>query len=559
MRFITLKDFLLNTRNVSQGKIILKKSKQKPPLKSQKKPILFTPLPLFFFGLLLALFKLWLISGQTFYAVPNSGHDDYLFLGHAKTLLDGHWLGPFNNVTLAKGMFYPLFIASTVVAGISLFIAQHLLYILACCLFVLSVNPLVQKPALLFVLFVIQLFNPVSYTNMPGLRVIREGIYPALTIMVVGCAIGLMVRGSRPVRNQLPWAIGLGLALSAFWLTREEGVWMLPSIIALVAIAGLRSYQAKPEGWIRRLTVFTVPFVIFSISLFTVAAINKAYYGIFSTSEFKWSPFLDTYGALTRVNHLHWNPKIPVPKDVRVKLYEFSPSFAELKTSLEGPLGQVWIRPGCDAESICDDLGGGWFVWAFRDAVAAAGYYKSGESADNYYRRLSSEINTACDNKKLDCGPMRSSFAPPWHSEYALPLVNTMANAAVYLARFKDLIASSTENYNLTDVAKFKINILTIIGNVYQLVTPLLFLTALAAYIGCTVSVLKKRILTNLYVVNSILLIAIAARLFLLSLIEISSFPAVNTLYLAPAYPLLLIFITLSLFDVRESFFSKSS
>ncbi len=503
--------------------------------------------------------KLWLVSGQTFYAIPNSGHDDYLFLGHAKSLVDGAWLGPFNNLTLAKGMFYPLFIAASVAAGISLFVTQHLVYILACCLFVLAIKPVVQKPALLFIIFVVLLFNPVSYTNMPGLRVIREGIYPALTIMVVSCAVGLMVRSSRTVRNQLLWAIGLGLALSAFWLTREEGVWILPSIIALVVIAGLRTYEARPDRWIGRLLVFLFPFVILSTSLFAVAAINKTYYGVFSTVEFKWSSFLDTYGALTRVNHLHWNPKIPVPKDVREKIYEFSPSFAELKPSLEGRLGQIWIRPGCDTVSICNDLGGGWFVWAFRDAVAVAGYYKSGESAENYYKRLSSEINAACDSKKLDCGPMRSSLTPPWHTEYTRPLVYTIANAAVYLARFKDLSASSVDNPNLTDMSKLKIDLLTIIGNVYQLVAPLLFLAALAAYVGSTVSVLKKRIFTNLYIVNSILLLAIAVRLFILSLIEISSFPAINTLYLAPAYPLFLVFIILSLIDGKEAFFARSS
>ena len=41
------------------------------------------------------------------------------------------------------------------------------------------------------------LFNPVSFSILEMLRIAREGIYPALTLFVVACAVGL--------RGSIPW------------------------------------------------------------------------------------------------------------------------------------------------------------------------------------------------------------------------------------------------------------------------------------------------------------------------------------------------------------------
>ncbi len=301
-----------------------------------------------------------------------------------------------------------------------------------------------------------------------------------------------------------------------------------------------------------------MPLLVLAVSLFAVATTNKIQYGVFSTVEFKWPPLLDAYGALTRVKHANWNPKIPVPRETREKIYVASPSFAELKGYLDGPLGKGWINDSCYNLSICNDIAGGWFVWAFRYAVADKGYYKSGEITKAYFKRLASEVNAACDDKKLDCDPARSTMNPPWHAEYAWPLLTTFSDAAGLLAKFTGVNASSSGSSNLKQVANLKISILNAIGRIYQLLIPILVILAIVAYILTTIYVFRKHTLTDLYMINSAIVMAIAARLFILSLIDISSFPAVNILYLSPAYPLLLIFIILSLMDGVKTVFYKT-
>lgn len=92
-------------------------------------------------------------------------------------------------------------------------------------------------------------------------------------------------------------------------------------------------------------------------------------------------------------------------------------------------------------------------MWALRDAAARAGYFGSGLQARGFFRRLADEVNTACQEKRLDCLPERASLMPPWRSEYLLPVVNKIVSGFSMLATFSEvspnLVASSGSSANL--------------------------------------------------------------------------------------------------------------
>jgi hypothetical protein len=93
----------------------------------------------------------------------------------------------------------------------------------------------------------------------------------------------------------------------------------------------------------------------------------------------------------------------------------------------------------------------------------------------------------------------------------------------------------------------FKISILARIGKAYQTTVPFLIVLALIRYIINTVNILKTKMVKNLWLINTALLMALVIRLLVLSVIDVTSFPGLDTRYLSPAYPLLLIFMTLAL------------
>lgn len=650
--------------------------------------------------------RVWLVNSQKLSAIGGAVYDDRLFLDIAGHFLKGDWLGPYDHKTLAKGPFYSIWIAMVFKSGIPLLLAQHLLYSAACCVFIAAIRPLVKNRLLLLAGFIILLFNPMSYTNVVMTQVLREGIYPALTITTISFAVGLLIRHGGSPRVLIPWAAGLGISLTAFWLTREEGVWIAPMLLVIVGWAVFMELRCRPVDF-RKIGLYVLPFVIWLAAIGSVAGINKINYGIFATTEFKMPAFLKAYGALSRVKHADWKPAIPVPLDVRNRIYEASPAFSELKSFMEGERGKIW-RNWIDSfrELYRKDAGiakkmmtylekdpsgvwldvffnyksdiiGGWFMWAFREAVVAAGYHSSGEAAANYYERLAKEVNLACTGKRLECEEKRATMMPVWHSAYLSPLLKSLMGGVVYFVRFsdfeiesspsqgdekslklfrdmtrerlaplvfqikgwafspgsdlhitvksadgsfispvlflesedvyqnflaqgKDFTSAKKSRFDMLDTVtgdfsacknkcymqiednkqlrlqipldgsvksidtdevrlnfeilnvlqddlskgdKYKLKILKQIGFIYHYAIPFLTVAALIAYIIFTIKLMKRQASSILWVLSTSLLFTIVIRLVMLSVINISSFPAMTVQYFSPLYPLFLMFI----------------
>jgi hypothetical protein len=66
----------------------------------------------------------------------SAGHDDALFWGNAYQIVEGNWLGTYNQMTLAKSSGFSLLLAINAVLGIPVTLLIALLYLLACGLIV---------------------------------------------------------------------------------------------------------------------------------------------------------------------------------------------------------------------------------------------------------------------------------------------------------------------------------------------------------------------------------------------------------------------------------------
>ena len=218
-------------------------------------------------------------------------------------------------------------------------------------------------------LFVVLLFNPMSVSDDTSIRVTREGLYPALGLLVFAGAAGAALRLNGSRRNALAWAALCGIALALFWHTREESVWFVPVLAAALLVSVLRA------RWKQAAVAAALPVLIVAAAHFALVLANGLTYGVYAVVEFQWKPFLRAYGSLTSVRQHPATPRFPVPREVRQRVYAVSPAFAELRPFLEGQLGIDWRRGGAD------DLGGESFMWAFREAVEKAGYYARGSAA----------------------------------------------------------------------------------------------------------------------------------------------------------------------------------
>jgi hypothetical protein len=543
--------------------------------------------PAWFWGVLaiLAMLKLWLVSAHAFPAAFYP-HDDLLFLRLAQDIASGEWLGEYNNLTLFKQPFYPIWIAAMFWLGVPLSLSQHILYGCSCLVFVIAIRQMLRNnPLYLLIIFATLLFHPVSYAGSEMSRVLREGVYLSLPLLVLSFAIGLLLRRDATIKKFVMWNICLSLSFTAFWLTREEGVILLPSLFLLFAtlLVSVRLFSQEKK---RRIKVCCIAIVLVFVIVGAIAGINKVYYGIFATCEQTQSYFGDTFCALYRVKPKAFQRYLLVSHEMRERIYMVSPAFAELRPFLEGDLGKAWAQFGPYAGKEIT----GHFIHALMDSVALAGYYRSGDVVAKYYQRLTLEVNTACDAGTLECYKKsiffipKSSYMAGWHNEYLGEFLSTFVKLLVSMAKldgismtprmesaaiddvqriYQDITRDSiTPTHNnpfpfksQQKVGALKTNILEGFIFIFRFYSPALVILGLLSYFFHLNLILKKQKIDFPFIIVTALLGAVIARIFLLSLIEVTLVPDFSFIYRTSAFPLLVAF---SLLSIITLFMEKS-
>ena len=543
--------------------------------------------------------------------VSDLRYDSRLFIELARFIVAGEWLGPYNERTLIKGPFYPLWIAAVHALHLPLLKAQHALYATACATAAYALGKsLGAFGALIF--FAALLFSPASYAAHTGM-VLREYVSQSLAVLVVSLT-ALMLENGAPYRRRVLWASLLGTVLGCFWLTREESVWIVPfyatvSLHFVFRHMGGRAHRKRT--FVRNLSLMLTPLVLMGALVGVISAINKSSYGIWETVELKSRFFRDAYGALTRVHPASYTPVVPVPREVRMKLYEVSPAFRELRPILEqenspwscawrhlkdqytaGTLNKpaqkgiefilehdvsgVWRSAWDKADQEPCDLYGPWFVWALREAAAAVGHHVSAAAAQGFYERLADEINAACTTQILPCGPPRSSLAPPWRSEFLRPFL-MMFGQTVRLAVSSQgfeleppyapggpecvtLFRSVTREEPMQPLPQAPENgrqtgsrpLFMPMGAFYRSVFPWVFYTSVAVLAGVTTLFFRRVHLQASWGFAVAVLSSFAALGALLAYVHVTSFPGIEPRYLAVLHPISLIAVGWILACLKE-------
>ena len=544
-------------------------------------------------------------------AIPAAGHDDALFVHLAVNLVKGDWLGPYNNLTLAKGAFYPLWIAGTWIVGLPLLVTQGFAYALGCLLLARGLRPWLRSEAVTFLVFLVLLLNPAVYGS-GQLRVIREGIYVPETLLIAAGVAWWFRWRDRGLLRRGAVAAALGVLLVAFWTTREEGVWILPFLAASAVLAVVLDggRVLRPDGAaVFRLEGFrsgalraclphltrtavlagvTAGVAVLGVGLVTWK--NQQRYGVPDTVEFKQSAFLSGYGSLSRIRHQGGHlPYVVIPREVLQRAYEVSPAAAELQPYFDSPAPNGFAQVGCDTYGVvpCDsEVRAGWFMWALRDAVAQAGHYRSAPEARAFYTRLAEEIGAACDDGRLDCLPPRSTMAPPFQLSFVGDTVRTFGRMLVFMATldgvtvprnpiscvaddcgqlpyyvsFLDMVhttlfvvppgmaADFQRRSGETIQWPFQARSAWIAGKLeavsagYRALLPWLLPLAVLAYAGMGVAAILRRCVEPLFLIASLAALVVLVRAALLAYLDVVAIPSLNSLYLSPAYPALLVF-----------------
>ncbi|MCB1104283.1 MAG: hypothetical protein KDK74_06075 [Cephaloticoccus sp.] len=532
-------------------------------------------------GMLLAAIKLWFTRGQAVYAIGSAGLDDRLFLELAQHILRGDWLGPYTALTLAKGPAYPLFIAACAYVEVPLFAAQHLFYIMASFAIVAALAPVIRSPILRFALFALLLCNPMTF-DAPGMgRVLRQHIYGPLALLIFAGLIALYLRKHDSFRRNCAWMLLLGLAGGAFYLTREETVWILPGVAVLTSACLIGAWRISTACLHRTLGLLAVACLTACLPLIAVSTLNKIHYGWFGTCEFRATAFKDAYGAMTRVQAGPQLPYVPVTREARVAMARASSAFAEIQTQFDLNIARAWAGHSEFFTGIAptdEQIGGGWFIWALREAVAKAGHAHSAAESLAFYRRLADEINEACETGELAAGPARSGFAPNWQDGDVNRLLRSAGDFIDFVVRFRHFNARTPPSVGTAEEIQlfqdltgerlqppagalvtadpqtylsyaWRVEALQTIGQkLRHSLFGLLITAQIITLLGLVVAVTKRRWTFPLTLAASAWG-ACAASILIHAAIQATSFPVKSVTSFAPIYPLLLLFVFAAAWD----------
>jgi len=325
----------------------------------------------------------------------------------AKHLAAGRWLGAYSQFTLMKGPGYPIFLAVNSWLGLPLGLSHALFQCGAIGIFFWVVARLTGMPTLALCGFIITLWAPAPYLD----RVTRDAIYPGETLLVLG-ALCYTFLGTPAKKRRLIWALASGLLAGWLSLTREEGVWIAPGVAIIVIFGTWVAWRG--HTFLRDAMVpLVVVLLAFTATKMGFYYLNWIAYGTATSVETTHAPFKDTLAALESVDAGKRIPYVPVSRQARFAIYAVSPAFKSLKGYFDPVDGMTPWQFGCTFyPGTCGDIAGGWFLWALRDATANAGHYSSPADAAAFYRRLTSEVTQACQDRRLKCSETLFTLLP---------------------------------------------------------------------------------------------------------------------------------------------------
>ncbi len=342
------------------------------------------------------------------YIIGNNRHDDAWVVLSAKNILDGQWLGAYNQYTLIKGVFAPLLLALSKLLGMTYMHMNTVLYIISCIVFIKAISPFIQNNLSRFLCFIILLFNPVSYALMTWQRVYRNGLSQWQLLFIISSVISIYQNRNLGWKKILPWSLLAGFSLWAFVNSREDSVWIYPFVIVAIIITIINiCKENKKWDWKYNLLIVLPMIIVVSGNLF-VSLQNYISYGVFLRNDRTEGNYANVVKDLYMIEPENSDKEkysteeykdqyLNIYTSTIKKAYEISPTLATASEKINKAIigwdsGEAMV----DGEAYLDHV-----LFALRDGVAASGYYSSLTEAESFYQKVHEELQAGFRDGRL--------------------------------------------------------------------------------------------------------------------------------------------------------------
>lgn len=346
----------------------------------------------------------------------GNAYDDELFVRIGLSIASGNWLGAYGEVTMAKNPGYPLFLAFCGVTHIPYQLALIMLIALGAGLSAMAIRPLVKNRCALIGVYLVLLFNPLSFTTAFFRRIYRDGLVIPFAMMALAGYIGLYLRRKEGVRRCLAWGVAAGVATACLQVIKENGMWVMPFAVVCCAVVlggwafSVARGEISPKSLVSRvLVLLLVPALVTPAFKGLIKAKNQEVYGVSTMSDRFDGAFSKVCSKLSLIDGGTDRTAIWVSRNALSMAFEASPTLAQIQSEIWAEW-DIWSTL-FDYDEVYGDL----CYWALMDASNDAGKCESATASADFWGSVSFELEEALDSGRLPSrsGVRISSVAPP--------------------------------------------------------------------------------------------------------------------------------------------------
>lgn len=334
--------------------------------------------------ILITILRIVLTFNLPSFYINNLRYDDKLMISQLSAMERGKYLGKYNDVTMVKGIAYPIFLYLIRLTNMSYGFIITIIYISACIFFVNALRKIIKDKSVLAIIYIFLLFNPLSYSSDLFQRLYRNG----LTIIELLYFLGIIINIITSKKNSVINYIFLGLIMSFMLLTREDNIWII------IVFAVLVIYKLYKEFKIKNVLKLSSAVLVAFIGLNIVSYINYKNYDIYTYNELTDSNFKDAYIKILQIKDEKKENQVSITKETLYKLSEKSEMFNLRKEFINDKYLKLAGENG--------EIYNGNIVWYIRAWIYQVNGFKNGKEANEYWGKLSNEIEELFQKGELE-------------------------------------------------------------------------------------------------------------------------------------------------------------
>lgn len=359
---------------------------------------------------LLVFLKLLLLSGAAIQMV-YSPHDDGLYVSRAFHLLMDGSLGPYDARLLVKQPGISLWLAGSRLLGIPYLLSINLFFVVAGTYFIASLKSLELNKLMLFIVFGLYLFNPVSIDSQ-WFRVMREPVAISFLVTILASMIFILANIYDKKIAVIHFFI-LNLSFAFALMVREEDRLLYALVMPFIIFVFYKYWPIfAKQIWLIRFCVLLIlfsPFIMALIGSGLMRSYVDHHYGMPLLHDFGEGEFPRLISAIRSVDSRKDNRHVMITQESLGKIRQVVPDFAPVIDRLPAPSQTSY---SCDRFKVCSEWTNGWMLFWVKDAAFQAGLTPTLPAGQAYFKNIAKQIEKACEDGKLKCTKKGQGLLP---------------------------------------------------------------------------------------------------------------------------------------------------